>query len=156
MSFQGTDLTWRLHRLVFAKMVGLRYLRSSELKNHVNNFFYFKIQKTITWINSVSLALVDSKLAGSDKPWFNNRFDLWRNCFCEVCLSWKVNWRNDPHTCWTISATVSHVHLKNCQVSSTGFEPWTSVMPLQCSYQVNLLGSCVPVIWSEQTTRPST
>ena len=49
-------------------------------------FFYFKIQKTIAWINSLSLALEDSKLAGSDNSWFNNRFDLWRNCFCEVWL----------------------------------------------------------------------
>ena len=45
--------------------------------------------------------------------------------------------RNDPHTCWTISAIISYVHLKNFPVSSTEFEPVTSAMPGQCSYQLS-------------------
>ena len=33
--------------------------------------------------------------------------------------------------------SLSHMHLNIFQVTSTGFEPTTSVMPVQCSYQVN-------------------
>ena len=53
-----------------------------------------------------------------------------------VKCGWEMNWRNDPHTCWTIPAIFSYVHLKNFQVSSTGFEPMTSAMPAQCSNQL--------------------
>ena len=45
--------------------------------------------------------------------------------------------RNDPHTCWTISAIVSCVHLKNFQVSSLGFELMTFAMSVQCSHQLS-------------------
>ena len=53
-----------------------------------------------------------------------------------VKCGWEMNWRNDPHICWTIPAIFSYVHLKNFQVSSTWFEPMTSAMPAQCSNQL--------------------
>ena len=43
-----------------------------------------------------------------------------------------INRRNDPHTCWAISAIVSCAPEK-FQVSSRVFEPMTSVMLVQCS-----------------------
>ena len=43
-----------------------------------------------------------------------------------------INRRNDPHTCWAISAIVSCAPEK-FQVSSRVFEPMSSVMPVQCS-----------------------
>ena len=54
-----------------------------------------------------------------------------------------MNLRNDPHTCWTISAIVSYVHLKNFRCLQQ--EPIMSVQPLRREL-VNLLGSCVPII----------
>ena len=66
-----------------------------------------------------------------------------------------MNWRNDPHTCWAISAIVSYVHLKNFRCLQGYLNPWPlwcqcsalmngAMKPLRCE-QVNLLGSCVPV-----------
>ena len=55
----------------------------------------------------------------------------------------EMNWRNDPHTCWTISAIVSYVQLKIFQVSSMEFEPMTSAMLMQCSYQLSYEGTRV-------------
>ena len=54
-----------------------------------------------------------------------------------VRCGWEMNWKNDPHTCGTISAIVSYVHLKNVQVSSKGFALMTSLMPVQCSNQLS-------------------
>ena len=62
-----------------------------------------------------------------------------------------MNWRNDPHTCWTTSVIVSYVHLKHFRCLHRDSNPWPqqcqfSALPIQLwSQPVNLLGSCVPV-----------
>ena len=47
----------------------------------------------------------------------------------------EINWRYDPHTCWTILSNCL-MNLKNSG-DSTGFEPMTSAMPVQCSNQLS-------------------
>ena len=43
-------------------------------------------------------------------------------------INWAMNWRNDPQTCWTISAIVSYVHLKIFRCLHRDSNPW----PQQC------------------------
>ena len=73
-----------------------------------------------------------------------------------VNCGWEMNWKNDLHTCWTISGIVSYVHLKNFRCLRRDSNPWLlqcwcsaptnwAMKPLRCE-EVNLLGSCVP--WS--------
>ena len=47
----------------------------------------------------------------------------------------KTNWRYDPRTCWTILSNCL-MNLKNTG-DSTGFEPMTSAMPVQCSNELS-------------------
>ena len=59
--------------------------------------------------------------------------------YCERNVIWsavfEIKWRYDPRTCWTIWAIVSWTW-KNSG-DSTGFEPMTSTMQLQCSNQLS-------------------
>ena len=68
-----------------------------------------------------------------------------------------MNWRDDPHSCWTISVTVSYryVHLEIFRYLQGDLNPWPlwcqcsaltnwAIKSLRCE-QVNLLGSCVLV-----------
>ena len=47
----------------------------------------------------------------------------------------KVNWRNDPHTCWKIPNDCLIWTSEKFQVSSTGFEPMTS--SVRCPHQLS-------------------
>ena len=57
--------------------------------------------------------------------------------WCAALLSIvHLSGRNDPHTCWTISAIVSCAP-EIFQISLTGFKLMISVMAVQCSNQVS-------------------
>ena len=67
----------------------------------------------------------------------------------------QMNWRNDPHTWWIISAIISKVHPRNFRCLRQDSNPWPvrgqcseftnrAMKPLRCD-QVNLLDSCVSV-----------
>ena len=51
----------------------------------------------------------------------------------------EMNWRKDSHTCWTCNLSASHTVCagEKFQVSSMGFEPMTSAMPVQGSHQLS-------------------
>ena len=64
-----------------------------------------------------------------------------------VNCGWEMNWRNDPHTSWTISAIFLYVHLKNIRCLQRDTEPMTSAMQVQCS---NHLSNEPTQIWRGQ------
>ena len=47
---------------------------------------------------------------------------------------YQIKWRYDPRTCWTILSNCL-MNLKN--FDTTGLEPMTSAMPVQCSNQLS-------------------
>ena len=57
------------------------------------------------------------------------RFEL---CVTNFSFYWWIrtvlDWRNDPHTCWIISAIASYVHLKTFRCLQRDSNPW----PLRC------------------------
>ena len=57
-----------------------------------------------------------------------------RNVICSAVFEIKL--RYDPRTCWTINSSNCLMNLKNSG-DSTGFEPMTSAMPVQCSDQLS-------------------
>ena len=64
---------------------------------------------------------------------------------------YSVNWRKDPHNCWTISAIFSDVHLKNfmCLQQDSNPSPlwwWCSWRSYQLSYEATQL-------WADQLVR---
>ena len=55
-----------------------------------------------------------------------------------VKCGWGMNWRNDPHTSWIISAIVLYLHPKNIRHLQQDLNPW----PLQSHHRGHGFESC--------------